>query len=367
MSDPRAGFSNARALPTQFESNSLLPGRTAAGTSSPSVTPARLQRQKSRKPSSPSSPLGAAPSHAYSGSLATGSGTFPHLAYDASQETLGPFSSSSGPVAASNSARRPVNSRYSSLDSPTFDKHEFMQGSANSSQAGLVGAGGAYTAATSSQARGAGKRVVDKEEETLSSYDSSTQPPPSRLRRTCLWLFLALIIILAIVLGVVFGLRAKNSSQTNVILSPDSAGSPDATDPSGSSSSLATATSSSASIAPTNTAAAHESKNAATGGKGSTVYLADGTSFIYANTFGKTALSPQSISWLVVNILDEPILRQSSSLLLTFYANRTTAGGIWNAIPFNDTARAQADVPPLNEPCEPNHFFAALHQSETFC
>ncbi|KAM0787105.1 hypothetical protein ACM66B_006360 [Microbotryomycetes sp. NB124-2] len=51
-------------------------------------------------------------------------------------------------------------------------------------------------------------------------------------------------------------------------------------------------------------------RTAAVGGDGSTVYMEDGTSFIYNNTFG----------------------------------------GFWNAIPFNDSAKAQADMPALNEP-----------------
>ena len=34
-----------------------------------------------------------------------------------------------------------------------------------------------------------------------------------------------------------------------------------------------------------------------------------------------------------------------------FPADSFLSGGFWNAIPFNDSAQAQSDIPPLNEPC----------------
>lgn len=60
---------------------------------------------------------------------------------------------------------------------------------------------------------------------------------------------------------------------------------------------------------PTGSTGSTDWSTAATGGHGSTVFLSNGSSFVYNNTFG----------------------------------------GFWNAIPFNDSAQAQADVPALSE------------------
>lgn len=60
---------------------------------------------------------------------------------------------------------------------------------------------------------------------------------------------------------------------------------------------------------PTGASGSSDWRDAATGGDGSTVYLADGTSFTYNNSFG----------------------------------------GFWNAIPFNNSAQAQLDSPPLSQ------------------
>ncbi|KAL8279683.1 hypothetical protein RQP46_007996 [Phenoliferia psychrophenolica] len=68
---------------------------------------------------------------------------------------------------------------------------------------------------------------------------------------------------------------------------------------------------------PTGTSGA-DWKTAAVGGDGSVVYTEDGSSFVYNNSFG-------------------------SSVHFLF------AGGFWNAIPFNNSAQAQEDTPPLSE------------------
>lgn len=106
-------------------------------------------------------------------------------------------------------------------------------------------------------------------------------------------------------------------------------------------------------------------KTAAVGGDGSTVYMEDGTSFIYNNSFGGLSLSSFSPSrrranrlarfrhsFSLPSFISHPRLTPSFPVLLfapSLNASLPRTGGFWNAIPFNDSAKCQGDMPALNE------------------
>ncbi|KAK4704592.1 glucan 1,3-beta-glucosidase, partial [Phenoliferia sp. Uapishka_3] len=108
------------------------------------------------------------------------------------------------------------------------------------------------------------------------------------------------IIIAIIVIAVAAAVPSALSNKSNKSVKAAAA-----TGSSSSSSGTGTATSSAA----TATSTGFDWKTAATGGDGSTVFTEDGSSFVYNNTFG----------------------------------------GFWVSVPFNDTARAQNDVPALDQ------------------
>lgn len=117
------------------------------------------------------------------------------------------------------------------------------------------------------------------------------------------WIIIGLV-LLVIVIGVAVGAGVGVSEHSATPSAKAASGKAAATTTSTTMSKVAAP-----SGVPTGTTGSTDWRDAATGGDGSTVYLTNGSSFTYNNSFG----------------------------------------GFWNAIPYNNSAQAQLDSPPLSE------------------
>lgn len=150
-------------------------------------------------------------------------------------------------------------------------------------QSGTMGATGATTGVPE------GERLLKKHRRGL-EYENGSETSKSRSgmrRRTVIILcIVGLLIALAIVVGTVVGVHNRNQLQSAV--ANDAARSSSVA---ASTTTLPTATSSSTTPSSSPTAVVNESKNQPRGSDGSIVYLDDGTSFVYNNSFGTSSLA----------------------------------------------------------------------------
>lgn len=134
------------------------------------------------------------------------------------------------------------------------------------------------------------ERAATQEEATL-LHASEKSPGGGRGSRRRDKLIAAGVIVAAVVIAVAVGTTVGLKNRSNRSVDIASGSSAVYSDPSSSGSSTAspTTTSTTYSAAPLPT---NESKNLAVGGDGSTVYLSNGTSFIYTNPYGTHTSCP---------------------------------------------------------------------------
>jgi type II secretory pathway pseudopilin PulG len=125
------------------------------------------------------------------------------------------------------------------------------------------------------------------------------------------------LIIAAVVAGVVVAVEKNKSSSASANLAAADQTSSSST----SSEPTYTGTATSSAVQPTATVVSNESRNQPTGGNGSIVYLDDGSSFIYNNSFGACGSSSIS-SRFCLHILDNNLNCYADNLNVDLARNR---------------------------------------------